>query len=184
MNTYRLPLTLKIRGNNKICLHDLFFIFLDILWWPSGQWDTSGSSWSWRWSRSGCRTGLEAYHSFHWRTTLKRHLSKKRSLPLRCVSLHRSTQLSTPQMCCQKNIFKIFFFYFNYCCNFNLWFKVILHFFLLHNQFPVWSVNVCRVHKEASGITASIKTLSYILYRHCFFEILWVCIKVCVLFEK
>lgn len=52
------------------------FVFVDILWWQSGQWDTSGSSWSWSWSRSGCRTGSEGYHSFHWRTTLKLHLSE------------------------------------------------------------------------------------------------------------
>lgn len=46
-------------------------VFVDTLWCQSGQWDTSGFSWSWSWSRSGCRTGLEAHHSFHWRTTLK-----------------------------------------------------------------------------------------------------------------
>ena len=76
-------------------------LFVDILWWQSGQWATSGSSWSWSWSRSGCRTGSEARHSFHWRSTSKRRLSEKISLPLHHVSLYKSLLLSTPEIWCQ-----------------------------------------------------------------------------------
>lgn len=60
-----------------MCLYVLLLFSADIPWWQSGQWDTSGSSWSWSWSRSGCRTGSEAYHSSRWRTISKLRLSEK-----------------------------------------------------------------------------------------------------------
>lgn len=97
------------------CPHVLLDLPTDTLWWPSGQWDTSGSSWRWSWSRSGCRTGSEERRSFLWRTTSKLRPSENAPPPrLHCqpahtdgisCRLHAESCDSSQEERCAKNIF-------------------------------------------------------------------------------